>query len=117
MLGVQLVPNSVQLPNHYLRRQWRLFRSVMVPFGWPSVSWSGPHSGTPAFLLHALAIGGCVAPTGPVLFSPIVKGHFAGRNHPRYLQDLVVTEVKGNGLFVPLIYAVLDQMPRKRQRW
>ncbi|KAH9909213.1 Na/H antiporter [Xylariomycetidae sp. FL2044] len=110
-LGFTRLVLGVQLPSRYLRRE---LRSVLLLVGpvlaamWLTTSlliWAL----VPALpLLHALAVGACVAPTDPVLSAVVVKGQFADRNVPRDLQQLVVAESGTNdGLGYPFLFFAL----------
>lgn len=111
VLGVQLVLAGVQLPNKYLKKEWK---SVLLLIGpgmttmWIATSllvWG--FARTPSFL-HALAVGACVTPTDPVLSAVIVKGKFADRNIPRDLQNLIIAESGTNdGLGYPFLFFAL----------
>ncbi|AEO61900.1 hypothetical protein MYCTH_2312648 [Thermothelomyces thermophilus ATCC 42464] len=111
VLGVQLVLAGVQLPSRYLRRQWRPLALLVGPV--MAAMWIVASLLVWALvpdlpLLHALAVGACVAPTDPVLSSLIMKGRFADRNHPKGLQDLVVAEAGANGaLAYPFLFLAL----------
>lgn len=111
VLGVQLVLAGVQLPNRYLKTEWKsllvllgpvmtymwLFGSVLIWAMVPNLSF-----------LHALAVGACVTPTDPVLSNGIVKGKFADNNVPKGLQRIIIAESGANdGLGYPFLFAAL----------
>ncbi|KAI0471695.1 Na/H antiporter [Xylariaceae sp. FL0804] len=111
VLGVQLVLAGVQLPSRYLQRE---LRSLLVLVG-PvlAVMWLVTSLLVWAFvpdlpLLHALAVGACVAPTDPVLSAVVIKGRFADRNVPKELQRVVIAESGTNdGLGYPFLFFAL----------
>ncbi|KAI0454417.1 Sodium/hydrogen exchanger family-domain-containing protein [Xylaria acuta] len=111
VLGVQLVLAGIQLPSHYLRREWKPLALLLGPvmtamwlitglLVWALV----PHLP----FLHALAIGACVTPTDPVLSNVIVKGKFADHNVPKDLQKIIIAESGANdGLGYPFLFLAL----------
>ncbi|EXJ61098.1 hypothetical protein A1O7_05251 [Cladophialophora yegresii CBS 114405] len=111
VLGVQLVLAGVQLPNRYLRTEWRSLALLLGPGMcgmWMCASllvWAFvPHLN----ILHALAIGACVTPTDPVLSNSIVKGKFADKNIPKPLQKIIIAESGANdGLGYPFLFIAL----------
>ncbi|KAL8397725.1 hypothetical protein RB594_004433 [Gaeumannomyces avenae] len=112
VLGVQLVIAGVQLPRRYLRAQWRPLSLLLGPgmlAAWACSSaavWAAVPGRLP--VLHALAIGACVAPTDPILAGAVVKGRFADENVPAALRDLIVAESGANdGLGYPFLFFAL----------
>ncbi|ETI24061.1 hypothetical protein G647_03430 [Cladophialophora carrionii CBS 160.54] len=111
VLGVQLVLAGVQLPDRYLRTEWRSLALLLGPGMcgmWLCASllvWAFvPHLN----FLHALAIGACVTPTDPVLSNSIVKGKFADKNIPKPLQKIIIAESGANdGLGYPFLFLAL----------
>ncbi|KAL8281900.1 hypothetical protein RB600_005387 [Gaeumannomyces tritici] len=112
VLGVQLVIAGVQLPRRYLRAQWRPLSLLLGPgmlAAWACSSaavWAAVPGRLP--VLHALAVGACVAPTDPILAGAVVKGRFADENVPAALRDLIVAESGANdGLGYPFLFFAL----------
>ncbi|KAI3341570.1 Sodium/hydrogen exchanger family-domain-containing protein [Ustulina deusta] len=111
VLGVQLVLAGVQLPNRYLKKEWKPLSLLLGPIMtamWLSTAlliWAL----TPRLpFLHALAIGACVTPTDPVLSNVIVKGKFADHNIPKALQKIIIAESGANdGLGYPFLFLAL----------
>ncbi|KAJ2898763.1 Sodium/hydrogen exchanger family-domain-containing protein [Zalerion maritima] len=111
VLGVQLVLAGIQLPNRYLRKEWKRLGLLVGPV--MSCMWLttsalvyGLVPGIP--FVHALAVGACVTPTDPILSAVIVKGKFADHNVPKPLQELVVAESGTNdGLGYPFLFLPL----------
>jgi NhaP-type Na+/H+ or K+/H+ antiporter len=112
VLGIQLFITGVQLPQRYLKTEWKslavllgpnmilmwLITSVIIYFMIPAVPF-----------LYALAIGACVTPTDPVLSNTIVKGDFAEKNISEDLRHVIEGESGANDglgylfLFLPLL--------------
>ncbi|KAI3327589.1 Sodium/hydrogen exchanger family-domain-containing protein [Xylariaceae sp. AK1471] len=111
VLGVQLVLAGVQLPSHYLKKEWKPLALLLGPIMtamWLSTSlliWAL----VPRLpFLHALAVGACVTPTDPVLSNVIVKGKFADHNVPKDLQKIIIAESGANdGLGYPFLFLAL----------
>jgi len=112
VLGVQLFITGVQLPQRYLKTEWKslaillgpnmiamwLITSLIIWIMLPAVP-----------VLFTLAIGACVTPTDPVLSSTIVKGDFAEKNISKDLRHVIEGESGANDglgylfLFLPLL--------------
>lgn len=112
VLGIQLFITGVQLPQGYLKQEWKSIAIMIGPnmvLMWLITSlivWAV----VPAIpVLYALAIGACVTPTDPVLSNTIVKGDFAEKNISEDLRHLVEGESGANDglgylfLFLPLL--------------
>ncbi|KAI2615014.1 Sodium/hydrogen exchanger family-domain-containing protein [Hypoxylon sp. NC1633] len=111
VLGIQLVIAGIQLPRRYLAREWRSLALLLGPV--MTLMWAT--TGLLVYLtiprlplLHALAIGACIAPTDPVLSSVVVKGRFADLNIRKDLQRIIVAESGLNdGLGYPFLFFAL----------
>lgn len=111
VLCVQLVLAGIQLPEKYLKIEWKSLSLLLGPgmcAMWLITSliiWAMvPHF----TFLHALAIAACVTPTDPVLSNTIVKGKFADENLPKDLQNLIIAESGSNdGLGYPFLFLAL----------
>ena len=111
VLGVQLVLTGIQLPDRYLKTEWRSLAYLLVPG--MCAMWI-----TTALIIwalvpnipfvYALAVGSCVTPTDPVLSASIVKGKFADKNIPKKLQRIITAESGANdGLGYPFLFIAL----------
>ncbi|KAI1340850.1 Sodium/hydrogen exchanger family-domain-containing protein [Xylariaceae sp. FL0016] len=119
VLGVQLVLAGIQLPSRYLQKE---FWSILLLVGpilttmWLVTScliW-GLVPDLP--ILHALAVGACVAPTDPVLSAVVIKGRFADENIPVELQRVIIAESGTNdGLGYPFLFFALYLIQQHRE--
>ncbi|KAK1921087.1 Cation/H+ exchanger [Papiliotrema laurentii] len=95
VLGIQVLSAGVTLPSKLCIKS-RMRDSLLVLLGpvmlsavvisglfakalFPSLSW-----------LEAFVVGGCLAPTDPVLAASVVKGTFAERHVPPFIRDLLL---------------------------
>ena len=111
VLGVQLVLAGIQLPDRYLKTEWRSLAYLLIPgmcAMWiitALIIWAL----VPDIpFVYALAVGSCVTPTDPVLSASIVKGKFADKNIPKKLQRIIIAESGANdGLGYPFLFIAL----------
>jgi NhaP-type Na+/H+ or K+/H+ antiporter len=111
VLSIQVVLTGVQLPSHYLRKEWKPLSLMLGPgmIGMWACSSAAIWMFVPDIsFLHALAIGACITPTDPVLSSAILKGNFAEENISDELRNLVSAESGSNdGLGYPFLFIAL----------
>lgn len=111
VLGVQLVLTGIQLPQKYVKREWRplsLILGVGMTLMWLLTSLIVWAVIPDIHFVYALVIGATMTPTDPVLSASIVKGQFADKYIPEELRMLIVAESGFNdGLGFPFIFLPL----------
>jgi NhaP-type Na+/H+ or K+/H+ antiporter len=111
VLGLQLVIAGVQLPNSYLRKEWKSLSLLLGPgmIGMWLCSSLLIWAMVPNLqFVYAMVVGACITATDPVLANNIVKGKFADKNIPKELQDIVIAESGANdGLGYPFVFLPL----------
>ncbi|KAJ1726640.1 hypothetical protein LPJ61_005049 [Coemansia biformis] len=112
-LAIEVMIAGVALPKKYLLREWASLLVLLLPV--MTVMWLVSAAiikfvfNLP--LLHALAIGSCVAPTDPVLANAILKGMFAESHVPVRLRNILTAESGANdGLGYPFLFFALYLM-------
>lgn len=112
VLGFRLFLTGVQLPQKYLRVEWKSLSMLLGPV--MTVKWIVCTGFILAFIpglrfVDALVIGACVTPTDPVLSTTIVKGGFAEKNIAVRLRDIISAESGANdGFGYPFLFLGLN---------
>ncbi|KAJ1961512.1 hypothetical protein GGI12_003210 [Dipsacomyces acuminosporus] len=109
-LAIEVMIAGVTLPMKYVVHEWKSMLMLLLPV--LSVMWLISSAIIKiAFnlpLIHALAIGACVAPTDPVLANAILKGKFAESYVPLRLRNVLTAESGANdGLGYPFLFFAL----------
>lgn len=120
VLTIQVALAGTQLPGRFAKINWVPLTSMLSigMLGMWAVSsffvWAicavdgGQGSSLRIPFLHALIIGGCVAPTDPVLAVTVIKGRFADKNVRPQLAQLISAESGANdGLGYPFLFFAL----------
>ncbi|KAJ2714655.1 Na+/H+ antiporter [Coemansia spiralis] len=112
-LAIEVMIAGVGLPKKYLLKEWLSLLILLLPT--MAVMWLVSAVIIMVVfqlpLLHALAIGSCVAPTDPVLANAILKGMFAESHVPVRLRNILMAESGANdGLGFPFLYFALYLM-------
>ncbi|KAI9179618.1 Na+/H+ antiporter [Blastocladiella emersonii ATCC 22665] len=108
VIAMQIMAAVVCLPVQYYKIHWKSIAVLLVPVMTASwlVSAGIVYWLLPVTPLLALAIGGTLAPTDPILANSIVKGRFADRHVPRHVRHLLSGESACNdstaALFIQL---------------
>ncbi|KAI8979977.1 Sodium/hydrogen exchanger family-domain-containing protein [Pilobolus umbonatus] len=96
ILAIQVMAVGIELPKHYLKKEWLTMLILLVPimlFMW---------------LLHALVIAACVCPTDPILANSVVKGRFAEKHVPAHIRNALSAESGANdGMGFPFLFLAL----------
>ncbi|KAI8139314.1 Sodium/hydrogen exchanger family-domain-containing protein [Fennellomyces sp. T-0311] len=102
---------GIDLPKHYLRKEWLTFFMLMIPimifmwlvsglFIWALIP--------PLDYLNALVIAACVCPTDPILANSVVKGRFAEKHVPAHIRNALSAESGGNdGMGFPFLFLAI----------
>ncbi|KAI9313978.1 Sodium/hydrogen exchanger family-domain-containing protein [Dichotomocladium elegans] len=102
---------GIELPKHYLRKEWLTFLVFMIPvmifmwlvsglFIWALIP--------PLDYLNALVIAACVCPTDPILANSVVKGRFAEKHVPAHIRNALSAESGGNdGMGFPFLFLAI----------
>jgi len=108
VLCLQVFLTGLQLPPKYLRQQWRPLLIVLGPgmtLMWlisSLIVWALTKNFS---FLESLVVGGCIAPTDPVLANSIIKGRFADDYMPLDLTHFIAAESGANdGLAYPFVF-------------
>ncbi|KAJ2963939.1 hypothetical protein NQZ79_g1139 [Umbelopsis isabellina] len=108
VIAIQVMASGIELPKHYLKKEWvsmaMLLGPVMVYMWLMSglfIWWLIP----PLNYLESLAIAACVTPTDPILANSVVKGRFAEKHVPAHIRNALSAESGANdGMGFPFLF-------------
>ncbi|KAG1298191.1 hypothetical protein G6F66_001932 [Rhizopus arrhizus] len=111
ILAIQVMAVGIELPKHYMKKEWLTMFMLLVPimiFMWLVsglfIWWLVP----PINYLHALVIAACVCPTDPILANSVVKGRFAEKHVPAHIRNALSAESGANdGMGFPFLFLAL----------
>ncbi|ORX53493.1 hypothetical protein DM01DRAFT_1336032 [Hesseltinella vesiculosa] len=111
VIAIQVMAVGIELPKHYLKKEWRTMFYFLIPvmlfmwlvsglFIWALIP--------PIDYLHALVIAACVCPTDPILANSVVKGRFAEKHVPAHIRNALSAESGANdGMGFPFLFLAL----------
>ncbi|KAI8089555.1 Sodium/hydrogen exchanger family-domain-containing protein [Halteromyces radiatus] len=111
VIAIQVMAVGIELPKHYLKKEWRTMFMFLIPimifmwlisglFIWALIP--------PLDYLHALVIAACVCPTDPILANSVVKGRFAEKHVPAHIRNALSAESGANdGMGFPFLFLAL----------
>ncbi|ORZ12755.1 Sodium/hydrogen exchanger family-domain-containing protein [Absidia repens] len=111
VIAIQVMAVGIELPKHYLKKEWRTMFMLLLPimifmwlvsglFIWALIP--------PLDYLHALVIASCVCPTDPILANSVVKGRFAEKHVPAHIRNALSAESGANdGMGFPFLFLAL----------
>lgn len=108
VIAIQVMASGIELPKHYLKKEWLtmllLLGPVMVYMWLMSglfIWWLIP----PLNYIESLAIAACVTPTDPILANSVVKGRFAEKHVPAHIRNALSAESGANdGMGFPFLF-------------
>ncbi|KAG1145055.1 hypothetical protein G6F37_002890 [Rhizopus arrhizus] len=111
IIAVQVMAVGIELPHHYLKKEWRTTLMFLIPV----MMYMWLVSGTiiwglirPLSYLEALVISACVCPTDPILANSIVKGKFAAKHVPPHIRNALAAESGANdGMGFPFLFLAI----------
>ncbi|KAI9361356.1 Sodium/hydrogen exchanger family-domain-containing protein [Pilaira anomala] len=111
ILAIQVMAVGIDLPKHYMKKEWLTMTMILLPvmiFMWLVsglfIWWLVP----PVNYLHALVIAACVCPTDPILANSVVKGRFAEKHVPAHIRNALSAESGANdGMGFPFLFFAL----------
>ncbi|GAA5813344.1 hypothetical protein MFLAVUS_006821 [Mucor flavus] len=111
ILAIQVMAVGIDLPKHYMKKEWLTMFMFLLPvmiFMWLVsglfIWWLIP----PLNYLHALVIAACVCPTDPILANSVVKGRFAEKHVPAHIRNALSAESGANdGMGFPFLFFAL----------
>ncbi|CEP10045.1 hypothetical protein [Parasitella parasitica] len=111
ILAIQVMAVGIDLPKHYMKKEWLTMFMLLLPimiFMWLVsglfIWWLVP----PVNYLHALVIAACVCPTDPILANSVVKGRFAEKHVPAHIRNALSAESGANdGMGFPFLFLAL----------
>lgn len=111
ILAIQVMAVGIELPKHYMKKEWLTMTMLLLPvmiFMWLVsglfIWWLVP----PVNYLHALVIAACVCPTDPILANSVVKGRFAEKHVPAHIRNALSAESGANdGMGFPFLFLAL----------
>ncbi|OBZ84443.1 putative Na(+)/H(+) antiporter C3A11.09 [Choanephora cucurbitarum] len=111
ILAIQVMAVGIELPKHYMKKEWLTMFMLLIPimvFMWLVsglfIWWLVP----PINYLHALVIAACVCPTDPILANSVVKGRFAEKHVPAHIRNALSAESGANdGMGFPFLFLAL----------
>ncbi|KAG2226461.1 hypothetical protein INT45_014205 [Circinella minor] len=111
VIAIQVMAVGIDLPRHYLKKEWRTFLILMLPimiFMW-LISGLFIWALIPTLdYLNALVIAACVCPTDPILANSVVKGRFAEKHVPAHIRNVLSAESGGNdGMGFPFLFLAI----------
>ncbi|KAI8074530.1 Sodium/hydrogen exchanger family-domain-containing protein [Gongronella butleri] len=111
VIAIQVMAVGIELPKHYLKKEWRTMFFFLIPvmiFMW-LVSGLFIYALIPPLdYLHALVIAACVCPTDPILANSVVKGRFAEKHVPAHIRNALSAESGANdGMGFPFLFLAL----------
>ncbi|KAI8647790.1 Sodium/hydrogen exchanger family-domain-containing protein [Parasitella parasitica] len=111
ILAIQVMAVGIDLPKHYMKKEWLTMFMLLLPimiFMWLIsglfIWWLIP----PINYLHGLVIAACVCPTDPILANSVVKGRFAEKHVPAHIRNALSAESGANdGMGFPFLFLAL----------
>ncbi|KAI8882354.1 hypothetical protein K501DRAFT_221365 [Backusella circina FSU 941] len=111
ILAIQVMAVGIDLPKHYMKKEWITMFMLLIPimiFMWLVsglfIWWLVP----PIDYLHSLVIAACVCPTDPILANSVVKGRFAEKHVPAHIRNALSAESGANdGMGFPFLFLAL----------
>ncbi|ORY91290.1 Cation/H+ exchanger, partial [Syncephalastrum racemosum] len=105
IIAIQVMAVGIDLPKHYLKKEWLTMFMLMIPvmlFMWLI-------SGLIIFLLlESLVIAACICPTDPILANSVVKGRFAEKHVPAHIRNALSAESGANdGMGFPFLFLAI----------
>ncbi|KAI7875204.1 Sodium/hydrogen exchanger, partial [Lichtheimia hyalospora FSU 10163] len=96
VIAIQVMAVGIELPKHYLKKQWATFMVLMFPvmiFMW---------------LISGLFIWALIPPIDYVLANSVVKGRFAEKHVPSHIRNALAAESGGNdGMGFPFLFLAI----------
>ncbi|KAG0164700.1 hypothetical protein DFQ28_009919 [Apophysomyces sp. BC1034] len=111
IIAIQVMAVGIELPKHYLKKEWLTMFMFLIPimiFMWlvsglfiwgliPTINY-----------LEALVIAACVCPTDPILANSVVKGRFAEKHVPAHIRNALSAESGANdGMGFPFLFLAI----------
>jgi len=108
VIAIQVMASGIELPKHYLKKEWLTMALLLGPvmvYMWLIsglfIWWLIP----PLNYLESLAIAACVTPTDPILANSVVKGRFAEKHVPAHIRNALSAESGANdGMGFPFLF-------------
>ncbi|KAI9271542.1 Sodium/hydrogen exchanger family-domain-containing protein [Phascolomyces articulosus] len=105
IIAIQVMAVGIELPKHYLKKEWLTMFMLLFPvmlFMWLV-------SGLFIYLLlESLVIAACICPTDPILANSVVKGRFAEKHVPAHIRNALSAESGANdGLGFPFLFLAI----------
>lgn len=111
IIAIQVMAVGIELPKHYLKKEWKTMSMLLIPvmmfmwlisglFIWGLVP--------PINYLEALVISACICPTDPILANSVVKGRFAEKHVPAHIRNALSAESGANdGMGFPFLFLAI----------
>ncbi|CEP16972.1 hypothetical protein [Parasitella parasitica] len=111
IIAVQVMAVGIELPKHYMKKEWLTMTMLLIPtmmfmwlisglFIWGLVP--------PINYLEALVISACICPTDPILANSVVKGRFAEKHVPAHIRNALSAESGANdGMGFPFLFLAI----------
>ncbi|KAF7721326.1 hypothetical protein EC973_004870 [Apophysomyces ossiformis] len=111
IIAIQVMAVGIELPKHYLKKEWLTMFMLLIPvmifmwlvsglFIWGLIP--------PINYLEALVIAACVCPTDPILANSVVKGRFAEKHVPAHIRNALSAESGANdGMGFPFLFLAI----------
>ncbi|KAI7886866.1 Sodium/hydrogen exchanger family-domain-containing protein [Mucor mucedo] len=111
IIAIQVMAVGIDLPKHYLKKEWKTMLMLLMPvmifmwlisglFIWGLVP--------PINYLEALVISACICPTDPILANSVVKGRFAEKHVPAHIRNALSAESGANdGMGFPFLFLAI----------
>ncbi|KAI8984694.1 Sodium/hydrogen exchanger family-domain-containing protein [Mycotypha africana] len=111
IIAIQVMAVGIELPKHYLKKEWLTMLCLLLPtmvfmwlvsglFIWALIP--------PINYLEALVISACVCPTDPILANSVVKGRFAEKHVPAHIRNALSAESGANdGMGFPFLFLAI----------
>ncbi|CAO3589404.1 unnamed protein product [Absidia cylindrospora] len=111
IIAVQVMAVGIELPKHYMKKEWLTMLMLLFPvmmFMWlisGLIIWALI---PPITYLESLVISACICPTDPILANSVVKGRFAEKHVPSHVRNALSAESGGNdGLGFPFLFLAI----------
>ncbi|RCH79072.1 hypothetical protein CU098_004126, partial [Rhizopus stolonifer] len=111
IIAIQVMAVGIELPKHYLKKEWLTMAMLLIPvmmfmwlisglFIWGLIP--------PINYLEALVISACICPTDPILANSVVKGRFAEKHVPTHIRNALSAESGANdGMGFPFLFLAI----------
>ncbi|CAO3683334.1 unnamed protein product [Rhizopus microsporus] len=111
IIAIQVMAVGIELPQHYLKKEWRTVLMFLIPV----MIYMWLVSGTliwglirPLSFLESLVISACICPTDPILANSVVKGRFAEKHVPPHVRNALAAESGANdGMGFPFLFLAI----------